>query len=490
MLKSISTAEFYIQRRWQLLYHRLLTIAQIVWVQRLVIITAVLLISIALPLVLSRTRLLLVIGMVLAVTAVLIFLYKPPLGLFLLVGASLVLPSPDLPGGLNLTVLFLLLLIALWFLEMFIVQRNIWVVRSRPVKPLLALLLVVIISLFFGQLPWFRHAQPAPLETQIGGLLIFICAVGAFLLVAQQIRELYWLQWMTWVYIAMSAFFVAGWVVPGVGPISSRLFHIGAISNSLFWTWLVALAFGQAVFNDKLKPFWRLVLLGVTAMTLFVGFVLNSEWKSGFLPPMAAVAVILALRSWRLGLLMVLVAPVAAYILTSQAIATDDYSYGTRVDAWIIMFEIIKVNPLLGLGPANYYWYTPLFPIRGWAVSFNSHNQYVDIIAQAGLLGMVCVIWFAIEQGLLGWRLKDRVPSGFARAYVYCVLGGLVGTLVGGLLADWFFPFVYNIGYYGFRGAIPAWLFLGGLVSLEQMYANPSAEAVGTSQTGAHASFT
>ncbi|GIK57620.1 MAG: hypothetical protein BroJett015_32830 [Chloroflexota bacterium] len=469
-------AEFYIQRRWQLLVHKLLAIAQIVWVQRVVIVTAVLLFSLTLPFVLSRTLLMLVIGLILGLTAVLILLYRPQLGLLLLVAASLVLPSPDLPGGLNLTVLFLLLLIGLWFLEMFVVQRNIWVVRSRPVKPLLALLLVVLISLLFGQLPWFRHAQPAPLETQIGGMLIFICAVGAFLLTAQQIRELYWLQWMTWIYIAMSAFFVAGWVVPGVGPISSRLFHIGAISNSLFWTWLVALAFGQAVFNNKLNPFWRLVLLGITAMTLFVGFVLNNEWKSGYLPPIAAVAVILALRSWRLGLIMILIAPIGAYFLTSQAIATDDYSYGTRVDAWIIVFEIIKVNPILGLGPANYYWYTPLFPIRGWAVSFNSHNQYVDIIAQTGLVGMLCVIWFAIEQGLLGWRLKDRVPDGFARAYVYCVLGGLVGTLVGGTLADWFFPFVYNIGYYGFRGAIPAWIFLGGLVSLEQMYASKPVE--------------
>jgi hypothetical protein len=30
-------------------------------------------------------------------------------------------------------------------------------------------------------------------------------------------------------------------------------------------------------------------------------------------------------------------------------------------------------------------------------------------------------------------------------------------------------PFVYNIGLAGFRASVLGWLFLGGLVSLEQM---------------------
>jgi hypothetical protein len=36
-------------------------------------------------------------------------------------------------------------------------------------------------------------------------------------------------------------------------------------------------------------------------------------------------------------------------------------------------------------------------------------------------------------------------------------------------LADWVLPFFYNIGLTGFRTSMLAWLFLGGLVSLEQM---------------------
>jgi len=59
--------------------------------------------------------------------------------------------------------------------------------------------------------------------------------------------------------------------------------------------------------------------------------------------------------------------------------------------------------------------------------------------------------------------------GGLANAYVYAVLGGLAGTLVAALLVDWVLPFVYNIGMNGFRGSMLAWIFMGGLVSLEQI---------------------
>jgi hypothetical protein len=160
---------------------------------------------------------------------------------------------------------------------------------------------------------------------------------------------------------------------------------------------------------------------------------------------------------------------VVGYILISNAIATEEYSLGTRVDAWVIVTEITLVNPILGLGFANYYWYTPLFPIRGWRVNFNSHSQIVDIFAQTGVLGLLSFFWFAGELGNLGLRLREKVPDGFARAYVYGALGGLVATLFAAFLVDWVLPFIYNIGLGGFRASILAWIFLGGLVSIEQI---------------------
>ena len=66
-------------------------------------------------------------------------------------------------------------------------------------------------------------------------------------------------------------------------------------------------------------------------------------------------------------------------------------------------------------------------------------------------------------------NLLPRVTDGFSRAYVFAVIGGLVGTLLSGLLGDWFLPFIYNIGIPGFSSAVFAWLFLGGLMALDRI---------------------
>jgi O-antigen ligase len=133
------------------------------------------------------------------------------------------------------------------------------------------------------------------------------------------------------------------------------------------------------------------------------------------------------------------------------------------------MFELIKASPILGLGPANYYYYTPLYPILGWVVNFNSHNNYVDIAAQMGLVGLAIFAWLVIEVVNLGLNLRKRVKDGFCRGYIYAVMGGIAGMLVSGFMADWFLPFLYNIGIPGFRTSILAWLFIGGMIALIQI---------------------
>jgi O-antigen ligase len=182
------------------------------------------------------------------------------------------------------------------------------------------------------------------------------------------------------------------------------------------------------------------------------------------------VGVILSLRYRSLLILAIPLGIGIAYSLANQAIGAEEYSWGTRLDAWKIVLEISKVSPLLGLGFSNYYWYTPLFSIRGWSVNFNSHSQYVDLIAQVGALGLFCFLWIFFELGRMSWKLSRDLPDGFARSHAYGVLAGILGSLVAAFLVDWILPFVYNIGFAGFRASILPWIFLGTLISVEQMY--------------------
>jgi hypothetical protein len=418
----------------------------------------------------SQRQLTLVLFLPLGVGLVLTFLRWPSLGLIIAALAGMVVPFLG-PSGLNVTMILVALLLGLWLLDMMVLQRQIQLAPSRTVWPLLSFIVIAFISFGVGQLNWLPFALHAPLGAQLGGLSIIVLSAGIFLLVANQVRDLGWLSRITWAFLAIGALSILvrsllPALVPALGLPTRDLFQpVGTV----FYIWLVAMAFSQAMFNGDLHPRWRLVLGGLVLVTLYILFFLKFGDKSGWLSSIVCIAAIIGARSWRAGLALVPVAALSALFLWTGLVATDEYSISTRFDAWLIMGQIIKISPVLGLGFANYYWYTPLFPIRGYAVSFNSHNNYVDIVAQTGLVGLVCFLWFLWEVGRLGWRLRERVPAGFAQAYVYGALGGLAGMVVAGMLGDWVLPFFYNVGLNGFRSSMLGWLFLGGLVSLEQM---------------------
>lgn len=403
----------------------------------------------------------------------------PALGMPLIVISALVVPISIGTGtgsSINAPMLMIAALVGLWVMDMYR-RKSLRLLNHRVMLPLLGLIVTTIIAFINGQIPWFRIAETASLPAQLGGLMLFVFAVLAFVWVGHVV-DLRWLQITTWVFLGVAAIHIFGRVlpIPGSSALVYNMFEWGAISNSMFWTWILALSFSQGLINTKLHPVWRGILLALAASTFYLAFFNMNDWKSGWIPPVVTLGVIITLRWPRLTILMGFLAITPAIGFLGSVIESDLYSYSTRVDAWVILFEIIKVNPLLGLGPSNYYFYTPLFSIRGYYVNFNSHNQYVDIVAQIGLIGLVFYLWFFVAIGIMGWQLLKKVPEGFAKAYVYGGLAGAVAMVVAGALGDWVIPFVYNIGFTGFRGSVLGWIFLGGLFALWRLYNDPDAQ--------------
>lgn len=434
--------------RWMLLFGVLVGATALPWMER------------------ERESLLLM-GGIIGIGALWFLLRWPQLGIFGAILGGMFIPFHG-PSGLNMTMIILALTLGLWLLSM-LHQKKIAIVPSSTTLPLLVMIVLGSISFGFGQLPWFAFANSAPLGAQVASLTVLILSAGAFLFVGNQIRDLRWLQALVWIFLGVGAFYILGRAIPQVGSLTGRLFVRG-LEGSLFWIWIIVLAFSQAIFNPHLRSHWRVALLGLVMAAFYVVFVQTYDWKSGWVPAVIGIGAIFIAYSWRLGLIFSPFVAIAAVYLSERLIESDAYSYSTRVDAWILMGQVILESPVLGLGWANYRWFMPLFPIRGYTVYFNSHNQYIDIMAQTGILGLLCFLWFFTVVGLVGWKLRTQVPEGFPRAYVYGALGGLAATLAAGMLGDWILPYFYNIGLTGFRSSILAWIFLGGLVMLAQIY--------------------
>lgn len=401
------------------------------------------------------------------VAVTLALLRQPNLGFILVIVGGMFVPFTG-PSGLNAATVMIAVMLGLWIMEMFVVRRNFQFVRSRSMVAILTFLMVSTLAFGVGQIPWFVFARQAPITAQVGGFATVIFSVGGMLLAAHLIKDVRWLKIIVWTFLGLGAFYMLGRV--GGLSVMMRLYHDAFIAQSMFWTWLIALALSQIIYNDKLTRRIKGTLLVLVVLTFYVAFFRGYGWKSGWVPPLVAVAVLVGIRYRKRIVFGIPFVIMAVLYITLDLIASDDYSWGTRVDAWRIILEISRISPLLGMGFANYYWYTPLFPIRGWSVSFNSHSQFVDLIAQTGYIGLLSFLWIFLEMGRLSWNLARKIPNGFARAYAYGVLAGIIATLIAAFLGDWVLPFVYNVGLAGFRASILPWIFMGGVISLEQLF--------------------
>lgn len=436
------------------------------WIQYGIIL-AVVLISVAAAYWGSMTVLMALAGAVAGTAGFLALLRYPNLGFLLLFLGGMFVPVKG-PGGFNASILTLILMTVLWLMDMFVVRRKFEFVKSRPIRPAGYMLIVCVVAFAMGQIPWFIFANQAPIDAQIGGFAIYFFLVLAMIMTANVIREVKWLKIIVWAFIGLGFIYVLGRTLHL--DVVDRIYAHGVYANSMFWLWLVALPLSQAIYNNHLTLRARAVLYGVVALTFFVALVQQSDWKSGWVPAGVTAAV---LAGWKfrkvVPFFIPFVAAVAIY-LAQDLISTDQYSWGTRVDAWIVVLDIARVSPIIGLGFSNYYWYAKVFSIRGYSIKFNSHSQFVDIIAQTGILGLACFLWILFEVGRLAYRLMNQLPEGFAKAYAYGVFAGVFGSLMAAFLVDWLLPFAYNIGLDGVRASVLPWIFFGGLISLEQIY--------------------
>jgi hypothetical protein len=391
---------------------------------------------------------------------------QPNLGfIFVLIGGMFI-PITG-PSGLSAATMVIALMFGLWILEMFIVDRNIKFVHSFTLLPVVVFLALSTLAFIIGQIPWFIFARQAPLDAQVGGYAIFLFSMAGMILAAHLIRDIRWLKIIVWTFIGLSSLYILSRTLH-IDPVSG-LYHKAFIAQSMFWTWLVALASAQIIYNRDLKRWIRWSLIVLVILTFYIGVAQGYDWKSGWVPPAIAMALLIVFRYRKLIIFLIPVAVIVGLYFAIDLIGTEDYSWGTRVDAWRIVLEISRISPLLGMGFSNYYWYTPLFPIRGWRVSFNSHSQYVDLIAEVGYLGLIVFLWVVFEVGRLSWKLSQKLTDGFELGYVYGVMAGVCASIVAGFLGDWMLPFVYNIGLSGFRASILPWIFMGGVIALEQI---------------------
>jgi O-antigen ligase len=419
-----------------------------------------------------------------------VMLRQPAVGLAVLAALGFTVPL-EFGTGTEVVLtapVFLIPMVTLAWLLFTVWQGSPRLPMSRTTLPIVLFVASGLLSLVAGTVYWnplvFRPDDL--ILVQLAQWSVFALSAVIFLVAGDLGRELRWLKLATWIFLILAGLAVLDlyriWPSGLLGW--TRLGQ--ATGTSMFWTWLAALATGQVVFNRRLSAPAQLALVALLIASGYLVWFRMGEWTSAPVPFTVAALTVVLLRIWQrnrvvaivVGLILLCIAiflfPV--FFEISGGEREFENSWGGRLVLYRAVLELVKDHPILGLGPAayrHYGYYRSISLLYGDAYYrrpwINSHNNYIDIYAQMGLVGLGVFLWFLIELGLIGWRLSAHFDRGFAAGYVNGVLGGLMGTLVAMMLVDWFLPFVYNVGFAGFRTSALAWMFLGGLVAFEQL---------------------
>jgi len=436
------------------------------------------------PILRGRTGLELgLIGILLAVVTLLV-MYRLEWGLMAIVFTSFFVrftiptgTATNIPA--SLVVSFFAVMI--WIFSM-LLKRQIKLAPGHYVKPTLLFFLIAILSVpyswlilrpdLFGQGGSGKSGLGFTF-VQVGAVTLMVLLPAVMLMAANVLRDAKWFKIL-----------FAIMLIVAIPELLQRLTNtrIGLADFKLntgasYSLWVVALSVGQAFFNPTLKRWQRAFLFGIAGCWLFFGAEVGATWFSGWMPAFVALLFLGFLYSRKLffglvlgALAIIVIRPDYITHIWSDAVNLDS----NRFEIWqVIIFDLTltKTNIFFGAGPAGYLpFYEAYYPGNAWV----SHNNYVDIFAELGIVGFTIFLWMLFSIFRTGWEHRHQMPSGFLRGFNYGVLAGFVGTLFAMGLGDWHIPFVYNIGIPGFDFAVYGWLLSGAMLALSEMKTSPA----------------
>ena len=304
---------------------------------------------------------------------------------------------------------------------------------------------------------------------QVGGVTLMILLPLVMLMTANVLKNEKWFK----VLFGLVIIVAIPELMMRLGIFGFNFAGLTLKTGASYALWVVALCVGQAFFNASMRRWQRLLLLLIAGIWIYYGAEVGATWFSGWMPAAVALMFLAFMRSRKLFFALLI------FGLAMMSLRADhyiDYIWNdavnldaNRFEIWqVIIFDLTltKTNFLFGAGPAGYLpFYETYYPGGAWV----SHNNYVDIFAEVGLVGFSVFLWMLFAVFKTGWQQRMQMPTPFLTAFNYSVLAGFVGTLFAMGLGDWHIPFVYNIGIPGFDIAVYGWLLTGAMLALQHL---------------------
>jgi len=132
----------------------------------------------------------------------------------------------------------------------------------------------------------------------------------------------------------------------------------------------------------------------------------------------------------------------------SPEVAAND-AVTERLEFYYNTVEIIREHPLIGVGTGGFAEaYAKHVVPKGLAPTRNPHNQYLLVMAQVGVVGLLLLLWLFVQQWLTAAAIIDPSHRMLARGLVLtmaigCVFNALLIDHTEKLMYCWFSGLFY-----------------------------------------------
>ena len=388
----------------------------------------------------------------------------------ILIAAAFIPISLPTGTGSRLVDSFLVTLLfsVLWILRMITIERRFSLIRHWLNVPLLIFMALTLWSIGWSTLfrdPLvFVSASFVIVQAASGVTNIMLCA--ALLMVNNFIHNIRMLKVLAGIILTAGALGLLFRFELVRAPIN--LVNV----EGLFTMWVIALSTALVMFVKRWAWYWRVLVGAVGGLYFYWGFILHMSWLAGWLPGLVALSVLIWQHSRKAVLAVLLAAAIFAALNYSEfekAFAAENEESGhTRMAAWAQNWRITQDHLLFGTGPAGYAaYYMSYFPTDAMA----THSNYIDILAQNGLVGFVPIVIFFFGLAWTGWRLTRRLKGrgDFLEALANAAFAGTIACIVAMAFGDWLFPFAYTQTIAGFDYSVYSWIFMGTILVIERL---------------------
>lgn len=394
---------------------------------------------------------------------------------------ALSLASSGILSRLYIGNLLFILIIAIWLLCYLLPERKSGrrILRPGLLAPCIAIILIGVISIFYARLfpdptvsYTFPHSSVSITIVNLSELSILIGLPMFLVVVPGLVRTVLDVKWIMGAYMAVGSLYALGTIFAApLGLYSKEIILgirrpevFGSVSSGLgtLIVLFTCIAFGQALYahTNIARLRW-----GLLALFFAVGVIMTigrESWIELFLSMLLMVG--LRTKSW--AVLLILILPLGLLLIPGVADFFDPTKvYGAdRLKIWQDAIAIWQRSPIMGVGAGNYQFFDVTY---GTDIVGIAHNQYLQVLAEMGVQGLLCLFWLTAAVGLVAYKSFATSKSRLSKALSLAYTGYFVALIFGGLFTSTFIPSAAAGGGTGpFVEVSYRWLLFGLILSI------------------------